>query len=156
MNTFHDLHAALRLLRTRRNLKQQQVAAAAGITRGMLSAYENGKKHPSIETLDKLLDALDAGLADLDEALSAQRGGERFEPTTPRPIPPQPVDEPPASIEPRVDIYQALGIDYPLPVDQEHALRRLVASFLELIRSKHREVQAAFDPAANERANQDR
>jgi transcriptional regulator with XRE-family HTH domain len=66
---FRNLGRALRLLRQRRGQTQKQAAQIAGITPPMLSAYENDRTHPEIESLDKLLRALDASLSDLDWAL---------------------------------------------------------------------------------------
>lgn len=70
MYLFDNLGRALRWLRDRRDKKQYEVAEAAGITKGMLCAYETGKQRPSLETLDKLLHALDADLSTLQEALA--------------------------------------------------------------------------------------
>src|SRR5215211_7212061 len=49
---------ALRWLRDRHGRKQYQVADSAGITKGMLSAYETGRQKPSLDTMEKLLDTL--------------------------------------------------------------------------------------------------
>jgi DNA-binding XRE family transcriptional regulator len=68
------LGQALRWLRERQARKQYQVAAAAGITKGMLSAYETGRQRPSLETLDKLLDTLGCDLNDLHNALQIVNG----------------------------------------------------------------------------------
>lgn len=51
---------ALRALREDRGLRQYVLAERAGITKAMLSAYENGKRRPSLGTLDRILAALDA------------------------------------------------------------------------------------------------
>ena len=64
-STFSGLGHALRWLRERQTRKQYQVADLAGITKGMLSAYETGRQHPSIGTLDKLLETLGCDLNDL-------------------------------------------------------------------------------------------
>ena len=45
------------------------MADAAGITKAMLSAYETGKQKPSLDTLEKILAALDGDLNDLHNAL---------------------------------------------------------------------------------------
>ena len=67
---FSGLGKALRLLRDKRGKSQKEVAAAAGITPPMLSAYENERTSPEMETLDKILDlGLQASLADLTWAL---------------------------------------------------------------------------------------
>jgi len=138
----------------RRNLQQQEVAAAAGITPGKLSAYENGRTRPSIETLDRLLDAMEAGLPDLHEALRVQQGRELPAPRASRPAVPPP-DAPTLPADPGVNLYQVLDIDQPLPVDQEYALRQLLAGFLDLVRAKHRELHDVFDPRTNGRTSGD-
>lgn len=67
---FKGLGKALRLLRDKRGRSQKEVAAAAGVTPPMLSAYENERTSPEMETLDKILDlGLQASLADLTWAL---------------------------------------------------------------------------------------
>lgn len=68
------LGQALRWLRERQARKQYQVAGDAGITKGMLSAYETGRQRPSLETLDKLLDTLGCDLNDLHNALQIVNG----------------------------------------------------------------------------------
>jgi transcriptional regulator with XRE-family HTH domain len=59
------LGPALRLMRLRRGMRQYDLAGRAQITKAMLSAYENRRRVPSLRTLSKLLDALDARLLDL-------------------------------------------------------------------------------------------
>src|SRR4029079_7470958 len=65
----NGLGQALRWLRDRPGKKQYQLADNAGITRGMLSAYETGRQRPSLETLEKILDTLGTHLHDLHHAL---------------------------------------------------------------------------------------
>jgi transcriptional regulator with XRE-family HTH domain len=55
----HQIGAALRRLRERRGVAQYKVADLAGITKGMLSAYETGRQCPSLPTLVSVLQALD-------------------------------------------------------------------------------------------------
>jgi transcriptional regulator with XRE-family HTH domain len=50
---------ALWRIRQRRGLRQYVLADLAGITKGMLSAYETGKQCPNLATLVKVLRALD-------------------------------------------------------------------------------------------------
>lgn len=67
---FKGLGKALRLLRDKGGKSQKEVAAAAGVTPPMLSAYENERTSPEMETLDKILHlGLQASLADLTWAL---------------------------------------------------------------------------------------
>ena len=67
--TLDGLGQALRWLRDRQDKKQYQVADSAGITKGMLSAYETGRQRPSLETLEKILDTLGCDLNDLHNAI---------------------------------------------------------------------------------------
>ena len=70
MTIFKQLGRALRFLREKRGKSQKQVAAAAGVTPPMLSAYENERTCPEIDTLDKILkQGLEASLSDLCWAL---------------------------------------------------------------------------------------
>jgi DNA-binding XRE family transcriptional regulator len=68
------LGQALRWLRERQSRKQYRVADDAGITKGMLSAYETGRQRPSLDTLDKLLETLGCDLNDLHNALQIVNG----------------------------------------------------------------------------------
>jgi transcriptional regulator with XRE-family HTH domain len=68
-----NLAAALLFLRKRKGKKQYEAAAAAGFTRGQLSAYEAGRARPSLTSLERLLVALGCDLADLHVALRAVR-----------------------------------------------------------------------------------
>jgi transcriptional regulator with XRE-family HTH domain len=56
--------AALRRLREEKGNRQSMVADLAGITRGMLSAYETGKQCPSLATMVRVLQALDCSAED--------------------------------------------------------------------------------------------
>lgn len=60
---------ALRLLRQARGLRQNVTAERAGITKAMLSAYERGRRLPSLGTLTRVLAALGIGWADLARAM---------------------------------------------------------------------------------------
>lgn len=75
MTAFKDLGAALVELRMDRRRNQREVAEAAGITKAMLSSYENDRTSPNVETLGRVLDALGAGPAELSRALRAARAG---------------------------------------------------------------------------------
>ena len=70
----NGLGQALRWLRDRQGKKQYQVAEAAGITKGMLSAYETGRQRPSLKTLEKILDTLGCDLNDLHNAIQIING----------------------------------------------------------------------------------
>jgi transcriptional regulator with XRE-family HTH domain len=132
-------------MRERRGRKQYQVAAAAGITKGMLSAYETGRQRPSLETLDKILDTLECDLNDLHNALQIVNGRPA---SFIRPQPRPPWDSYPPSITQAsevaegaggrpVDVYGALGIAGPLPAEEERALSEILGGFHDLVRYLH-------------------
>ena len=52
----------LRRARRRAGLSQQELARAAGTSQAAVSAYESGRKSPSVATFDRLLAACDASL----------------------------------------------------------------------------------------------
>jgi len=80
MYAFDKLPEALRLLRHRAGLRQNELAERARVTKPMMSAYETGTKRPTTETLDKILDALGEDVTGLGQALrSVQRASERME-----------------------------------------------------------------------------
>lgn len=148
------LGQALRWLRDRLGRKQYQVADAAGITKGMLSAYETGRQNPSLETLEKVLGTLGCDLHDLHNAIQIVNGrpddiraplnhGER--------------DEGRALAGPRgatmgwqaggrdagyPDIYSILGQTEPLPPELERALGEIVDGFHRFIRYLHHSLPA--------------
>jgi transcriptional regulator with XRE-family HTH domain len=157
------LGPALRRLRMHRGLRQFETAAAAGITKAMLSAYENGKRRPSLKTLDQILAALAADLGDLHHALAVERRERareerRAAPATPTtsgaagppdelgepaprygdpPAPSASWPEPAWRRPPEVDLYRALGIRAPLPPAEERALSEMLVGFLKLLRFLH-------------------
>lgn len=78
---FQGLGKALRFLREKRGKSQKHVARQAGITPPMLSAYENGRTHPELETLDKILHlGLVATVAELGDALDVVNDRHRIKP----------------------------------------------------------------------------
>lgn len=134
----------MRWLRDRQGKRQYQVADSAGITKAMLSAYETGKQKPSLDTLEKILDALGSDLSDLHNAL--QIVNER-PPTGRRPEPLNPNGWASAwrvgttaggEPGPKVDVYRILGFDRPLPAEEEQALGEMLAGFIRLLRFLHR------------------
>ena len=126
------LGPALRWLRDRRGRKQYQVANSAGITKGMLSAYETGRQRPSLDTLDKVLDTLGCNLNDLHNALRIVNGepGGFVRPESRR-------DPLAVSADGEVDVYEALGIVEPLPEQEERALAEMLQGFHRLLRFFH-------------------
>ena len=147
MPRFHQIGAALRYLRLHGGpepRKQLEVAAGAGVTRGMLSSYERGHQEPTLTTLDRLLDALGADLVKLQWALRrvepAAPGEGRVEGGPPEggeaPEPPLPtldwrhIDE----VAERRAVYRAVRVPEPLEPEEEHALGQMIAGFLAYLR----------------------
>lgn len=132
----NGLGQALRWLRDRLGKKQYQVAEAAGITKGMLSAYETGRQRPSLETLEKLLGTLGCDLHDLHNAIqivngrpAALRPGGRF----------GAAESAGGNGEAGFpDLYSVLGQREPLPPELERAFGQLLDGFHKLIRYMHR------------------
>jgi transcriptional regulator with XRE-family HTH domain len=138
----NGLGQALRWLRDRQSKKQYQVAESAGITKGMLSAYETGRQRPSLETLEKILSTLGCDLNDLHNAIQIINGRperikHRGEGTG---------EEPPAvgtagiaRIEGsgRTEVQRVLGRRDPLPIEEERAFGEMLEGFHRLLRYFH-------------------
>jgi len=144
MPIFTGLGRALRWLRDRQGKRQYQVADSAGITKAMLSAYETGKQKPSLDTLEKILTALECDLNDLHNALqiinerpdAIRRPGSlreewqmyRREPT-----------EAAAESEEGTgrNLYRVLGLNRQLPPLEEQALSEMLEGFHKMVRYLH-------------------
>src|SRR4029078_1143739 len=130
MPIFQGLGRALRWLRDRQSKRQYQVADAAGITKAMMWAYETGKQKPSLDPLEKILAALDGDLNDLHNALqivnerpeAIRKSGSKSGAWQPYPRDRQEEgDESDSAANAGVDLYRVLGVDYPLPPEEEQA-----------------------------------
>lgn len=150
MSTFQGLGRALRWLRDRQGKRQYQVADAAGITKAMLSAYETGKQKPSLDTLEKILDALDCTLNDLHNSLqivnerpeAIRRPGGRESGWTTR----QGGQNIFGGERTGSDVYHVLGINTPIPPIEEQALSEMLQGFHKLVRYFHDTVSQALPP----------
>ncbi|MDY7093037.1 MAG: helix-turn-helix transcriptional regulator [Acidobacteriota bacterium] len=74
MDHFNRLGKAIKWLREDAELRQNEVAGKAGITKAMISSYESGRSLPTVATLDKILGALGADLFALCNALELVNG----------------------------------------------------------------------------------
>jgi transcriptional regulator with XRE-family HTH domain len=140
-----DLGEALRFLRRRRNLLQKELAAAANISKGMLSGYERGKTRPTLVTLGKLLTALEADLCDLYCAVEMVHGrpaavhglSPQFQPEEARP-PKLALVKPPAAPAPPPSARAAGGGEAAgmpsLPADIEQAMTDGLANLHTVLR----------------------
>lgn len=97
MGMFVNLGRTLSLLRELRGKSQARVAREAGIGKSQLSKYENGKELPKLDSLEKVLKALQVGhfeffytlyLVD-QRAASLGRGGPQA--ASPAPSPDEPL-----------------------------------------------------------------
>lgn len=129
---FRGLGKALRWIRQRQGKKQYEVAEAAGITKAMLSSYENEKQRPALDTLERILDALEIDLDYLAHAIRMVRqeedrrsGGRREAAThvttsfTPAPY---------------LDLERVLGLDRRLDSGEERAVAQMLEGFHNLLR----------------------
>ncbi len=159
---FDRLGRAVRWLRERQGKKQYLVADTAGVTKGMLSAYETGRQKPSLETLEKLLTALDCNLHDLHNAiqivnerpegirrafgsLGASGAFGAFEPYPTGAAGPRLEIAEPRGIgdyggDP-IDVGRLLGIERALEEEERRALEEIVAGCHRLVRHLHRAVE---------------
>lgn len=139
MSIFNGLGRALRWLRDRQGKRQYQVADAAGITKAMLSAYETGKQKPSLDTLEKILSALECDLNDLHNALqivnerpeAIRRGGRDWF----RGSSPDGAQE--VTDANGVTLYRVLGVNRQLPPQEEQALSEMLEGFHKMVRYLH-------------------
>ncbi|HYO13781.1 MAG TPA: helix-turn-helix transcriptional regulator [Thermoanaerobaculia bacterium] len=137
----NGLGQALRWLRDRQGKKQYHVADAAGITKGMLSAYETGRQRPSLDTLEKILDTLGTDLNDLHNALQIVNGRpegmkrrgdglDRFESFPPG-------RSPQLEVGGESVVQQVLGRWEALPPEEEKAFRQMLEGFHRFLRYLH-------------------
>jgi len=126
----NGLGQALRWLRERHSKKQYHVADDAGITKGMLSAYETGRQRPSLDTLEKVLNTLGCDLHDLHNALQIVNGRPQI--MRQRIVGLADVPEPG-----RTDVRKLLGLSAPLPPEEERAISQILDGFHSLIRHLH-------------------
>jgi len=126
----NGLGQALRWLRERHSKKQYHVADDAGITKGMLSAYETGRQRPSLDTLEKVLNTLGCDLHDLHNALQIVNGRPQI--MRQRIVGVADVPEPG-----RADVRKVLGLSAPLPAEEERAISQILDGFHRLIRHLH-------------------
>jgi transcriptional regulator with XRE-family HTH domain len=152
MSIFDGLGRALRWLRERQVKRQYQVAEGAGITKAMLSAYETGKQKPSLDTLEKILDALVCDLNDMHNALQIVNGRpERMRNTGSAREFARPGEKLGEGGPVDTNLYDILGCDEPLPPQEEQALSEMLGGFHKLLRYMHHRVSASLPPAPAEK-----
>ncbi len=148
-----DLGRALRWLRERQSKKQYLVADSAGVTKGMLSAYETGRQRPSLDTLEKLLSALGCDLNDLHNALQVvTERPERI--CSPRRTLASSTSrlsalDQSSEVAERgyFDVIAVLGLSDPVPIDQREALAQILAGCHRLVRNLYKSLDRALVPS---------
>ena len=55
----------LKNIRTKKDISQGDISRKLNMDRGSISSIENGKKNPTLSTLEKIARALDVGIDDL-------------------------------------------------------------------------------------------
>lgn len=142
---------ALRWLRDRRGKKQYQVAETAGITKGMLSAYETGRQRPSLETLEKILSTLGCDLNDLHNAIQIINGRPEGMRRRGEGVDAEDEEEAPAAAPPggldKVDVHRILGRREALPLEEERALSEMLEGFHRFLRYLHETLARAIRPS---------
>jgi|HubBroStandDraft_3_1064219.scaffolds.fasta_scaffold00532_3 transcriptional regulator with XRE-family HTH domain len=118
-----EVGEAVKWLRTRRRWPQKRLASQAEVTKSMLSSYETGRQSPNLDTLEKILRALDADFCDLYCAMEIARG----RPGTAHPLSPHFKDDAP----PKRGAVEAAPHAVP---DFEHGLSQLLAGLEALVR----------------------
>jgi transcriptional regulator with XRE-family HTH domain len=138
MPRFDKLGEALRHLRlhgARPPRKQLEIAADAGVTRGMLSSYENGRQEPSLKTLGRILDALGADLDQLEWALrlvAAAPGETAGRPYATGPTAPAVAEA--GTVAERAAVYRTVEVPEVLAPEEEDVLGQMIAGFLAWLR----------------------
>lgn len=122
---FANLGRALRWIRSERRLRQRDVAQRAGITRPMLSAYETAKQRPSLETLGRVLQALNTDLVELIETMTLFEQSQCGE-VAPKPVPVSRTTDSLLQADPAM--WRRLGVD---PASSEgQAFVQLIGKYL--------------------------
>jgi transcriptional regulator with XRE-family HTH domain len=149
MPVFQGLDKALRWLRLQAHRKQRDVAQAAGITQAMLCSYEQGKRVPSLPSLEKILDTLGADLGRLAEVM-ALVADEPLPPMRRPPPPAPPLPDATAEIlgagRGRVDVSAFLGLAGALSPEKEAALQQILDGVCQWLRIL---IAATPDPPAH-------
>lgn len=74
MSTISDLIGQrIRSIRTKRGLSQEKLAETAGLHPTYIGQLERGEKNATLESIEKVADALDVSLSSLFENISAKK-----------------------------------------------------------------------------------
>ncbi|HSF43943.1 MAG TPA: helix-turn-helix transcriptional regulator [Thermoanaerobaculia bacterium] len=158
MSIFTGLGRAIRWLRDRQGKRQYQVADAAGITKAMLSAYETGKQKPSLDTLEKILSALECDLNDLHNALqivnerpeAIRRPGANQRESWQSYRTNESSQEGTVEGGTGLNVYRILGLQRQLPPMEEQALNQMLEGFHKFVRYLHSAAAPPSPPVESE------
>ena len=127
MKSFDGLGRALRWTRQRQGKKQYEVAEEASVTKAMLSSYENDRQRPTLDTLERILAALDIDLDYLAYAIRSvrQQSGEDAGESE---------RELPSGAGPPLDVERLLGLRRRLEPEEERAVAQMIDGFHSLLR----------------------
>ncbi len=139
MIAFSRYGRALRLLREKKGKSQKQVAAESGITPPMLSAYENERTQPELESLDKVLAGMGATVGELAWALDVVNDRIPVGPTAPA-----------SDAERRPSPLRGLGPGLPLDsdVDEARLTPELEAGYAQILAGLVRISRVVFTSVA--------
>lgn len=126
-------------LREKQRKTQEQVASTAGVTASMISNYERGKEKPSLDSLWKILGALNCTLIDLEAALRFVRGDKFPVRSTNWQISVDTGEYETGGAEPQdiadadFDLEKLAKSDRPLPRETERALAAVTRAAIQLV-----------------------
>lgn len=140
------LGRALATLRDKHDRTQEEVANVAGVTPSMISNYERGKEKPSLESLWKILGAMNCSLIDLEAALRFVRGEAfplhcknwRIRIESDEYPSPGGSRQPSELASPRFDLDRYLQASQPVPDEAERYVGAMMHLILDLLRLSQR------------------
>ncbi len=146
MVPIEHLGRALATLRDKHNKTQEEVASVAGVTPSMISNYEREKEKPSLDSLWKILGAMNCSLIDLEAALRFVRGDAfplhcrnwRIRIESDEYPPPATSRQPSEIAEPGFDLERLLQADPPIPNDDLQYLGKLTRVLYDITRLPNR------------------
>jgi transcriptional regulator with XRE-family HTH domain len=124
----HGIDKALLWLRLEAKRQQGEVAKAAKMTPAMLCAYEKGKRPPSLQSLQRILDALGVDAHGLAVALDSVNH------RAPAAVAPSEKNEPQRETSASLPIRAVLAPSRELPPQLEELLQALLDNFASSLR----------------------
>lgn len=78
---FKGIGEEIRLERKRAGLTQKQLAERLGVTHALIGQYERGERHPKLETIQRIADALNINVMNLAPVSGLASGEEKHKAT---------------------------------------------------------------------------